>query len=186
MRVALHLLCCYVLLAVICLWAGAQLKCIGCCVPAPCVVKHWKPAGRGVLSFLSLLRVFLLITIKRNQAQSSAILACHFRARVGTPKKKVPLAVLFRSTRPGYVRFWSRPLTRGWLPYQANRFSSTKKHLSRCAQPESRCAHRPAPVLSGFLPPKKSVGRVIGRCARRDSGCAHRERYFLNELKVAA
>ena len=25
----------------------------------------------------------------------------------------------------------------GWLPYQADRFSSTKKHLLRCAQPES-------------------------------------------------
>ena len=77
----------------------------------------------------------------------------------------------------------------GWLPYQANRFSSTNRgqnHLSRCTQPESRRTHRPAPVLSGFLPPKESVGRVIGRCVRRDSGCVHRERCFLNELKVAA
>ena len=63
----------------------------------------------------------------------------------------------------------------GWLLDQAASFTtcftSFKKQLSRCAQPESRCAHRPAPVLSGFLPPKEpSVGRVIGRCAHRTPG----------------
>ena len=29
-----------------------------------------------------------------------------------TRRKKVPLVVLFRSTSPGYVRFWPRPLPR--------------------------------------------------------------------------
>ena len=73
-----------------------------------------------------------------------------------------------------------------WLLDQVASLTSSKKYLSRCTQPESRRTHRPAPVLSGFLPPKESVGRVIGRCVRRDSGCVHRERCFLNELKVAA
>ena len=49
--------------------AGAQLKCIGCCVLAPCDVEHCKPAARGLLSFLSLLRAFLLNAIKHNQAR---------------------------------------------------------------------------------------------------------------------
>ena len=40
--------------------AGAQLKCIGCCVPAPCDVQHRKPAERGLLPYLRLLRAFSL------------------------------------------------------------------------------------------------------------------------------
>ena len=46
---------------------GAQLKCIGCCVPAPCDVQHCKFAARGLLSFLSFLGAFLPNAIKRNQ-----------------------------------------------------------------------------------------------------------------------
>ena len=49
--------------------AGTQLKCTGCCVPAPCDVQHRKPAERGLLSFLRLLRAFLLHVIKRDQTR---------------------------------------------------------------------------------------------------------------------
>ena len=54
----------------------------------------------------------------------------------------------------------------GWLLDQAARFTAIEKHLPRCAQPESRCAHRPAPDLSGLLPPKESVGRVGNQAVR--------------------
>ena len=50
---------------VVALRARAQLKCIECCVPSPCDAKHCKPAARGLLSFLSVLRAFLLNAIKR-------------------------------------------------------------------------------------------------------------------------
>ena len=83
--------------------------------------------------------------------------------------------------RQGHVSALLHLSASGWLLDQAASFISFKKQLSRCAQPEPRCAHRPAPVLSGFLPPKELVGRVIGRCAHRDPGCAHRKRCFLNE-----
>ena len=66
--------------------AGAQLKCVGCCVPAPCDVEHCKPAARGLLSFFSLLGAFLLHAIKRNQADHlAAISAC---ASLGLPLGK--------------------------------------------------------------------------------------------------
>ena len=60
---------------------------------------------------------------------------------------------------------------------QAVDFEAFKNRLSRCAQPESRCAHRPAitrPTTdsSGGRKPLKAGA---GRCAHRDSGCAHRE-----------
>ena len=60
---------------------------------------------------------------------------------------------------------------------QAVDFEAFKNRLSRCAQPESRCAHRPAitrPTTdsSGGRKPLKAGA---GRCAHRDSGCAHRK-----------
>ena len=103
-----------------------------------------------------------------------------------------PASCGLQRTAGGRVARTSAPLRllslgRGWLLDQAASFASFKKQLSRCTQPESRRTHRPAPVLSGFLPPKEPVGRVIGRCVRRDSGCVqHRERCFLNEVKLAA
>ena len=48
---------------IVLLRAGAQLKCIGCFVPASCDVEHLKLAARGLLSFLRLLRAFLLHAI---------------------------------------------------------------------------------------------------------------------------
>ena len=54
---------------IVLLRAGAQLKCIGCRVPAPCDVQHRNLAERGLLSFLRLLRAFLLNVTKRNQGR---------------------------------------------------------------------------------------------------------------------
>ena len=52
-----------------------KLKCIGCCVPEPCDVKHCKlAAARGLLSFLSFLRAFLLNVIKRNASSAITII----------------------------------------------------------------------------------------------------------------
>ena len=56
-------------------------------------------------------QAFLVILAVLAKTAIFVILASHFRDRVDTPKK-VPLVVLFRSTSPGYVRFWPRPLPR--------------------------------------------------------------------------
>ena len=79
--------CCVlrVVSVVVILRAGARLKCTGCRVPAPCDVEHCKPAARGLLSFLSLLRAFLLNVIKHNQA------------RGGTPAARGGVPALFIS-----------------------------------------------------------------------------------------
>ena len=55
-------------------WGATEVSAldIACCVPAPCDVKHYKLAARGLLSFLSLLRAFRLHVIKRNQAAETA------------------------------------------------------------------------------------------------------------------
>ena len=55
---ALRAACC--LLSFVVLRAGVRLKCIGCRVPAPCDEEHRKPAARGLLSLISLLRALLL------------------------------------------------------------------------------------------------------------------------------
>ena len=78
----LRLLCCLLCSAccAVCCYCttagrGASEVYFGCCVPAPCDVQHRKPAERGLLSFLRLLRAFLLHVIKRNQARSRPRLA---------------------------------------------------------------------------------------------------------------
>ena len=73
--------------------------------------------------------------------------------------------------------------TEGWLLDQAASFTSFKKHLSRCTQPESRRTHRPITRPTDSLGGRKPLKTGAGRCAHRDSGCAHRERCFLVEEK---
>ena len=56
-----------VLFVVICMTAGRDvLEVYWMSRPGACDVEHCQPAARGLLSFLSLLRAFLLNAIKRN------------------------------------------------------------------------------------------------------------------------
>ena len=71
----------------------------------------------------------------------------------------------------------------GWLLDQAANFSSFKKHLSRCTQPESRRTHRPITRPTDSVGGRKPLKTGAGRCVRRDPGCVHRERCFLVEEK---
>ena len=80
--------------------AGAQLKCIGCCVLAPCDVEHCKPAARGLLSFLSLLRAFSLKLINANQKAVVTTLLCWRGASVD----RQPSCVLCRRSFGGEQR----------------------------------------------------------------------------------
>ena len=64
-----------------------------------------------------------------------------------------------------------------------------KNHLSRCAQPEPRCAHRPITRPTDSLGGRQPLLKTgAGRCAHRDSGCAHRarERCFLIAILTGA
>ena len=81
----------YLLFAVIALLrAGAQLKCIGCCVPAPCDVEHCKLAARGLLSFLSFLRAFLLNVVKAQSKRTSGCGSARVRLRPGPSERRDP------------------------------------------------------------------------------------------------
>ena len=80
--VELVLLCCLLMFVV--LRAGAQLKCTGCCAPAPCDVEHCKPAACGLLSFLSLLRAFFQMPQQRT-------IKCHIN---GQPHRLTGLTLL--------------------------------------------------------------------------------------------
>ena len=76
--------------------------------------------------------------------------------------------------------------TGGWLLDQVASFTSSKKYLSRCTQPESRRTHRPITRPTDSLGGRKPLKTGAGRCVRRDSGFVHRESCFLNEAKPAA
>ena len=53
---------------------GGDISCWSV-VPAPCDVKHCRPAARGLLSFLSLLKAFLLNVIQPTQAHARGVRA---------------------------------------------------------------------------------------------------------------
>ena len=65
-------------------------------------------------------------------------------------------------------------------------YSAEPSEVPRGTQLESRGAQRPAPVVSGLLPPMGPIRRVVWRCVPRDSRCVPRGRRFLTAAEVAA